>query len=261
MSRQSKSLKDIPVGHYHRAMESGHPIRRAWHLLKFTRVLEVLPSGPGLSLIDVGCFAGSFLSLAPETRFSLQLGVDILPEQIDFANAHFGTSYRTFEYLSSLTELGNFRQSFDCATAIEVIEHLTKKDIYRLFAGVARLLKPETGAFVLSTPNYTSTWPAIEEALKYLSDVDYSEQHITKFNYFNLRSRLESIVPWFSRYFRFGLLTTTHWLSPFAAVFGLNVATRLGSIIPYKTWRFPFGNLILVRLVRTAEPWDPSLNQ
>jgi len=81
VSDSTKELSEIPIGHYHRVMESGNPIRRAWHLLKFRRVLDAFPPGPGLSLLDVGCFAGSLLSLSDETRFTRQLGVDILPER------------------------------------------------------------------------------------------------------------------------------------------------------------------------------------
>src|SRR4030095_16274105 len=105
MSDSSKELAAIPVRHYHRVMESGNPVRRAWHLLKFRRVLDAFPPGPGLALLDVGCSAESLLSLADETRFSRQLGVDILPEQIQFATEHFGNERRRFKTIGSLAEL------------------------------------------------------------------------------------------------------------------------------------------------------------
>ncbi len=137
VSGASRELAEIPVGHYHQVMERGNPIRRAWHLLKFQRVLDAFPPGPGLSLLDIGCFAGSLLSLADQTRFSRQLGVDILPEQIEFASAHFGTDRRHFQTIRALEDLPALPGPFDCASAIELIEHITPAEIGTLFRGAA----------------------------------------------------------------------------------------------------------------------------
>jgi 2-polyprenyl-3-methyl-5-hydroxy-6-metoxy-1,4-benzoquinol methylase len=254
VSESSTDLAAIPVGHYHRVMESGNPIRRAWHLLKFRRVLDACPPGPNLSLLDVGCFAGSLLSLADETRFSRQLGVDILPEQIQFATEHFGSERRRFQTIRSLDDLPSLPGPFDCVSAIELIEHVTPADIGTLFRGVATLLVRGTGSFILSTPNYLSTWPLLELGLNRFSDVDYSEQHITRFDRLTVKSRLARMVPELSRWFRWDLVTTTHLMTPFAAaVLGVERAVRAGSSVPHSRWFMPFGNLILMRLIRTHE--------
>jgi 2-polyprenyl-3-methyl-5-hydroxy-6-metoxy-1,4-benzoquinol methylase len=254
--QEDRRPKEIPVGHYHRVMEEGHPIRRAWHRLKFIRVLEALPKGPRLSLIDIGCSAGSLLSLASEARFSRQLGIDIQPDQIAFANARFGTGYRRFQPVASLKDLRTLPGEFDCATCVEVLEHLTPAEIRELFLGASKLLTPGRGTFVLSTPNYISPWPLLELALRYVSDVDYSEQHITTFNWFNLRAKLVGIVPELTKYFAFDPVTTTHLVSPFAAgLVGVETAIRLGSFVSHARWRMPFGSLILMRLRRNAQPF------
>jgi 2-polyprenyl-3-methyl-5-hydroxy-6-metoxy-1,4-benzoquinol methylase len=251
----SKELTDIPIGHYHRVMESGHPVRRAWHLLKFTRVLDLCNEGSG-AILDVGCFAGSLLSRADEARFPRQLGVDILPEQIAWANREFGTPFRKFQHIDGLRGLRRLTDTFDYATSVEVIEHLEPREIRTLFLEVARVLTPGRGRFVLSTPNYASTWPVLELLLNKLSDVDYSEQHITRFTWFGFEKQLAQIVPELDKYFRFEVKTTTHLVSPFAAVLGVDFATKLGSAIPHQRWASPFGNLVLTRLVRTDRPFD-----
>lgn len=250
----ARQLSEIPVGHYHRAMEQGHPIRRAWHLLKFTRVLDLCNVGSG-PILDVGCFAGSLLSRADPMRFPEQLGVDILPEQIAFANEAFGTSYRRFEHVGSLRDLRRLPGGFLYATAVEVIEHLEPTEIRTLFVEVARLLRPGVGRFVLSTPNYMSTWPLLEALLNRFSDVDYSEQHITKFTFAGFEKKLGSIVPELGKYYALEVKTTTHFVSPFLASFGVDVATKVGSWIPHERWVVPFGNLVLVRLRRTEVPF------
>ena len=241
----ARQLESIPVGHYHQVMEQGHPVRRAWHLLKFTRVLEALPPGPGLSLLDIGCFAGSFLSLCPESRFSRQLGVDILPEQIAYANEHFGTPFRRFQHLRSLAELEGLPDTYDCVTSIEVIEHLEERDIQALIDGAADRLNPG-GRLVLSTPNYASTWPLLEVLLNRVSDVAYDEQHITRFTYFDCDEKLRRIAPRLAGEFTLEFKTTTHLVAPFLAFAGVERSRQLSTFVEHRTWKVPFGNLVLM---------------
>src|SRR5260370_886519 len=73
----------IPLGYYDELVRKGNPVRRLWHLSKFERVLDYLPDAPHQSILDVGCFAGTFLALIPEERFERQIGVDILPDQVE----------------------------------------------------------------------------------------------------------------------------------------------------------------------------------
>ena len=95
----------IPEGFYQQVLETGNPIRRAWHLQKFERVVECLPTGRDRSILDIGCFAGSFLSLLSEERFGRQLGVDILEKQVAYANRRFATAYRSFRYIRASPSL------------------------------------------------------------------------------------------------------------------------------------------------------------
>ncbi len=239
----------IPEGHYDRVLREGSPIRRLWHLSKFERVLDYLPQEAGQSILDIGCFAGSFLSMADGGRFSRQLGVDILPAQIAYANAQYGTHFRSFVHLPSITGLKGLDRQFDCVTLIEVIEHLTPAELRVLFDHAARLLRPG-GKLVITTPNYASLWPLIELILNRVGDVDYTEQHITRFNWFNVERRLRQIHPPLAGQFDLELKTTTHLLTPFLAALSFRAAQWLSRVLPHARWRLPFGNLVLTVLRR-----------
>jgi SAM-dependent methyltransferase len=241
----------IPVGFYDAVLRSGNPIRRLWHLSKFERVLDCLPRRPGQSLLDIGCFAGTFLSLVPRARFERQVGVDILRPQVEYARARYGTPFRSFVHVDSVAALDHVEGTFDCVTLIEVIEHLTAEEAGVLLAAVARKLKPG-GRLVLTTPNYASAWPVIERILNRLSDVKYEEQHITRLDWFGIARQLRRLYPAFERDFRIELKTTSHLLSPFLAGLSFPLAHGLSRLVPHRHWRFPFGSLVLLVAVRTA---------
>lgn len=239
----------IPEGYYDRVLREGNPIRRLWHLSKFERVLDCLPAKDGGAILDIGCFAGTFLSLVAPDQFQRQLGVDILPGQIDYANANYGTPFRQFRHVDSITHLRGIDERFDCITLIEVIEHLDAGEIRTLLREVSRMLRPG-GRLVLTTPNYASTWPILERILNRLSEVSYEEQHITRFTYFNMLRRLGELHPEFPAEFSLELQTTTHFITPFLAGLSFDAARRLSRTVPHRKWRHPFGNLVLMVLAR-----------
>jgi 2-polyprenyl-3-methyl-5-hydroxy-6-metoxy-1,4-benzoquinol methylase len=241
----------IPVGFYDAVLRGGNPIRRLWHLSKFERVLDCLPARPGQSLLDVGCFAGSFLSLVSREQFERQVGVDILRPQVEYARARYGTPFRSFVHVESVADVDRVEGTFDCVTLIEVIEHLTAEEAGVLLAAVAHKLKPG-GRLVLTTPNYASAWPLLELALNRLSDVKYDEQHITRFDAFRIAGQLARLYPRFASDFRIELKTTSHLVSPFLAGLSFPLAHWLSRVVPHRHWLFPFGNLVLLVAVRTA---------
>ncbi len=251
----------IPEGFYDEVLRTGHPIRRAWHLQKFQRVIEALPFHDEAgdtskdepkkprALLDIGCFAGSFLSMVPRERFGRQLGVDILPEQIKWAEAHYGTPWRRFKAVQSIDSIEESFGTFDCITLIEVLEHLSPQEIRLMLQKSAQLLCPG-GRLIITTPNYTSSWPLLEWILNRSSDVSYEEQHITKFHWWNLTRKLAAIDPQFTSSFAVDFQTSTHFVAPFLAVFSLEGANAVARRIDPRRWRHPFGSLLLLSLSR-----------
>ena len=240
----------IPLGYYDKITREGNPVRRLWHLAKFERVIDYLPRHPGQRILDIGCFAGTFLALLDTEHFDYQLGVDILADQVGHAQAHHGGPHREFRHIPDLRGLATIEGTFDCITVVEVIEHLTPDEIGVVLDHSARLLRPG-GKLVMTTPNYASTWPLLELLINRFSDLSYEEQHITKFTYWNIVRRLGEIWPAFSRSFQLETKTTTHFVTPFLAWLSFEGARRLSRVVPHKLWRVPVGNLVLTVFTRT----------
>jgi len=239
----------IPSGYYDNIALRKKGIRSFWHHLKFSRVIAALGKSNN-SILDIGCFGGTFLGMIPETTFSKQVGIDILEEQIEYANKKYGTHFRKFFLTEDIKSNGfSVDGYFDVITLIEVVEHLTKPQIAEIITFAHNKLKPG-GRLIITTPNYASAWPLIEFVLNKLSDVKYEEQHITRFNYFNVFSKLSQIIPDFNTMFQPDFKTTTHLLTPFIADISFNIAARISSSVSPGKWKIPLGALILLQCTR-----------
>lgn len=238
----------IPVGYYDRILYGPNGIRKAWHELKFRRIRDFLETHQGQSILDVGCFAGSFLSMIPEALYARQVGIDILAEQVSYANDYYKRDFREFYFLD---DLSNFESEdlFDVITLIEVIEHLDQDQIQDLFRMIHRQLK-QGGKLIITTPNYSSLWPLIEFILNHTSSVSYEEQHLTKFTYFNFEKKLQGVVGCWMDKFEIEIKTTSHLLTPFLAGIFYSLALQASRTISMEKWKLPFGNLIICSLLK-----------
>ena len=247
----------IPQGHYDKILDNGSAIRRFWHWHKFNSVARSIIDSKGKtcrgSILDIGCFAGSFLKTIDAADFPQQLGIDILANQIAYAQEKYGTSYRRFLHVQCFDDAYAklHDHEFDVITIIEVIEHLAPHEVAAMLKMVARTLRPG-GTCVITTPNYTSIWPLLEFYLNYFSDLSYEEQHITKFTYLNFFPKLATIYPELPQHFTCSFKTTTHFLTPFLAPISYQQSQKISRLITPKNWSFPFGPLILAKLTRNT---------
>jgi SAM-dependent methyltransferase len=101
-------------------------------------------------ILDIGCGAGYGTAALAESASSAT-GIDLAPDAIDYARAHYTNPHLRFLPGSAMA-LPFADASFDLITAFEVIEHLA--DGATLLAEARRVLRPN-GVLLVSTPNTT----------------------------------------------------------------------------------------------------------
>lgn len=219
----------IEAGYYDRVFHRRGGIQSKWHHHKFAYIRERIH--PGCRHLDIGCGPGTFIGTIGDGVQST--GVDIAAPQIHYARANYGSDRKHFEIVRP-GELPFPDSSFDIATSVELLEHLTPDDGHNLLAEAKRVLEPG-GTLYLTTPDYGGAWPLLEKLLNRVSNVSYEEQHITHFTLESLGSFLERAG--------FGPVMVERYqlLSPFLAPLGWEFADRFARIEPrWLTSRFGF---------------------
>lgn len=222
--------------------------RSFWHFQKFDTVLRLLTKKRDKKILDIGCSAGSFLGMVSEENFGEQVGVDIAQNQIDYAKK-YQTPFRQFLKIDDNNSLTQKFSSdyFDAVTLIEVIEHLNHEQIREILSSAAEILKKD-GELVITTPNYLSSWPILEQIISYTLKPSYEEQHITKFTFFNFLSKIRKIYPDFDKEFKIEFKSTSHLVSFLIAAFSDNFAQNLSKAIKASNWKMPFGAILMVKI-------------
>lgn len=180
----------VPGDYQYRALHSGHPMQRFWHLGKLLMVDELLrPNlGTGSRILEVGCGAGNLL-LQASVRGSYPVALDLSMQALTFVRSRLQAAEALAGYacLQSIGEFLPFAEaSFDCIILSEVIEHLERPEIS--IREASRVLRPG-GRLLITTPNYRSLWPLMEWTVDRLNMAPKmgGEQHISKFYPANLR--------------------------------------------------------------------------
>ena len=114
---------------------------KSWDLRRTIDFLEET-YGPAARVLDMGCFSCELLPALARLGYGRLTGMDLNPRVINMPSS------RSVRYLAGdFLDTGLPDASFDCITAISVIEHGFQPD--RLLSEISRLLVPG-GAFVAS---------------------------------------------------------------------------------------------------------------
>ncbi len=124
-------------------------------------------------LIDVGCSSGRLAYPLSEYLSGKYLGVDIVPELVDYARQLVKRADWRFEVTSGITIPEEDKRA-DMVCFFSVFTHLLHEHSYLYLQEAARVLKPG-GKIVFSFLELAKSiqWPVFETAIKKLGDNSY----------------------------------------------------------------------------------------
>ncbi|MDF2726091.1 MAG: class SAM-dependent methyltransferase [Paenibacillus sp.] len=178
--RRTGDTVEIEGGYQHRALHNGNPVQRHWHMSKLRAIDHFLPALEDDVIADVGCGSG-VVSHHLSKSCKQVIGIDGNEDAIHFANATYRSDNLQFVH-GLVDEIHLKPESLSKIYCLEVVEHLYDNQVKELIQVFYRLLRPG-GRLMLTTPNYRSLWPVIEQMLDLFKLVPklQGEQHVTKF--------------------------------------------------------------------------------
>ena len=231
--RKKYDYNKIQYGFYDKIYKNKKGIRSAWHHIKFNFLKDKIKNKN--KHLDIGCGSGTFVNLL---KNEYSVGIDISKKQIEFANKIYGSKKKRFVHYKN--KIPFKLNSFDSISLIELIEHLSNKEIKVLMNEVYKALK-KNGKVFITTPNYLSLWPLLEVILNTVSEVKYEDQHINKFNFYKLKKVINK------KRFRVKQLNSFMVLSPFLAFFSFKFSIFFSKYENLLTKIFP-GFLLFIEI-------------
>lgn len=223
----------VGAGYYdHMIQRKG--VRSYWHRNEFATIEALVRDNPEMSILDVGCAAGSFFGTFTKP-FRRAVGIDISKAQTDFAQKKYGSDRVRFVTGDARSyDFGG--ETFDCVVVSEVIEHFSYADGMDILRKTRRLLKPG-GQIIVTTPNYHSHWPFVEFLVNRLTPVSYEHQHINKLHRAKMASMLRDAG------YTVEKTATFFIVGPFLAFFSWRLAS---AVCRLETKLFPSLGLLMV---------------
>ncbi len=158
MQKRAFEYRDRVYEHYVSEMKpesasAGIRSYEAWSAAARTRLEGWLPADRGAVILDLACGPGNVLHLLKEGGYRNVTGVDRSQEQVDLAR-QFGFEVHCADVLEFLA---GRRSDTDSIMAFDILEHLTKDEMFAFLDGCATALKPG-GTLIIQTPNAESPW-------------------------------------------------------------------------------------------------------
>lgn len=115
-----------------------------------------LPTDKNSTIIDVACGAGHFLYFLKKNKYKNIHGIDLSKEQIDCATKMGLTEVEVADLFNYLPQ---YPEKYDMIIANDIIEHLTKDEIFNFLDTLYSALKPG-GTILIGTVNAASLFGA-----------------------------------------------------------------------------------------------------
>ncbi len=127
--------------------------------------LKYIPDDHEIRILELGCGMGQFLNFVIKSGYTNYEGIELSAENIEFIKNNVDSSVQIhkmdmFQFLKE-----SEAEIYDVVIFNDVIEHLTKSEIFEVLDGIWRVLK-KGGRLLVKTPNMAN--PYVNTAGRYI---------------------------------------------------------------------------------------------
>ena len=162
------------------------------------RALNLLNLFPKAKLLDIGCGDGNLVYKAARKHVRC-VGIDYSIDAIRLAQDNLKIreeSHYDIKFLvMDASSLSFSKGSFDRVVSIDLIEHVEKKQIPKVFSEIERVLNKGGVAVIRTAPNefFERPFQILAKLLLQRKNLETEKYHISLQNYFSLKNNLRSI--------------------------------------------------------------------
>ncbi len=157
------------------AFYEGNQWHRAWKRGIAEKIQAITSELHPDRTLDCGCGSSPNINYIVSRR---KTGIDIHEDALNFMRGHSDAEF-VYGNILSIPFPDSY---FDCVVCSEVIEHLYERDIGGAASEIARVMKAD-GYAVIVTPNYSSfLWNLTEQSQRVFQPGRWVDDHHTKFN-------------------------------------------------------------------------------
>ncbi len=231
--------ENLEIGYYDKIVKDGLVSKRGiqsfWHITTLNKVSYFIKKD--ILHLDYACGPGTLIGLFSEANST---GVDLSENQIIYANRNYANKGNFFS-LDNF-DLQEHNKEYEIITILGLIEFLNHDEIRDLINKLEKCLV-DGGKIVLTTPNFGGFMRILEKLLNRFGSVDYSKEHINKFDTSSLKELNNTFINFEAEIIKFLNL------SIFLSFFSHRLATFIEKIIA-KFFNNYFGSLFTVILTK-----------
>ena len=126
-----------------------------------------MPENKNCRILELGCGMGEFYYFCKKEGYKNYQGIDASKENIDFIKKHLGSKSKvSVDNIFDYFKRESIEQYYDVVVLNDVIEHLTKPEVFDLLDLVYKCLRKD-GVFLIKTPNMAN--PFVSTAGRYIA--------------------------------------------------------------------------------------------
>ncbi len=112
-------------------------------------ILRHFPKSVDANILDIACGTGGYVFYAKQLGYKNILGIDISAEQVELAHS---MGIMDVQHVDLFDFLKSCDRKYDCVLLVDILEHLTKDELFNLLTEIKKVLSPNA-RIIIHVPN------------------------------------------------------------------------------------------------------------